>query len=112
MFPATVSATGVQACLALALMCSAGAAQAAILTTLHAFSGSDGAFPAAGVIRDTQANLYGTTELGGAGGYGTAFKIDTGGNETTIYNFCTEANCTDGASPVASLLLDAKGNLS
>ncbi|HWY14473.1 MAG TPA: choice-of-anchor tandem repeat GloVer-containing protein [Rhizomicrobium sp.] len=107
-----VAGLAVSACLALSLMASAGGAQAASLTTLYAFSGSDGAYPAAGVIRDAQGNLYGTTELGGAGGYGTTFKVDTGGNETTLYNFCSEANCADGASPVASLLLDGKGNLS
>ena len=110
-FVPAVAGLAVSACLVLALTASAGATQAATLTALHAFSGGDGAFPAAGVIRDTQGKLYGTTELGGAGGYGTAFKIDTGGNETTLYNFCGEANCTDGASPVAALLLDTKGNL-
>jgi uncharacterized repeat protein (TIGR03803 family) len=105
-----VAGLAVSACLVFALIASAGA-QAATLTALHAFSGGDGAFPAAGVIRDSQGNLYGTTELGGAGGYGTAFKVDAGGNETTLYNFCTETNCTDGASPAAGLLRNKKGNL-
>jgi uncharacterized repeat protein (TIGR03803 family) len=99
----------IRTCAALALMCSG--AQAATLTTLHAFSGGDGAYPAAGVIRDAQGNLYGTTILGGAGSYGTAFRLDAGGTETTLYNFCSEANCIDGASPTAGLLPDKKGDL-
>jgi len=112
MIPSTVSTTKrVAACLTLALVASVADAHAATLTTLHPFSGGDGAYPAAGVIRDAQGDLYGTTELGGAGNYGTAFKLDAGGNESTLYNFCSEANCTDGASPSATLVRDGKGDL-
>jgi uncharacterized repeat protein (TIGR03803 family) len=45
-------------------------------TLLHTFTGgSDGANPFGGVIRDSAGNLYGTTEHGGASGFGTVFKI-------------------------------------
>jgi uncharacterized repeat protein (TIGR03803 family) len=45
------------------------------LTLLHTFAGSDGAFPTGGLIRDAAGNLYGTTDQGGAYGYGTVFEI-------------------------------------
>ena len=45
-------------------------------TVLYTFTGgSDGGNPFAGVILDTQGNLYGTTYHGGAYGGGTVFKL-------------------------------------
>jgi uncharacterized repeat protein (TIGR03803 family) len=43
-------------------------------TVLHAFVGSDGQNPEAGLIQGSDGNFYGTTILGGVG-YGTVFKI-------------------------------------
>ena len=44
-------------------------------TDLHDFSGSDGAYPIAGVVQDANGNIYGTTSGGGAYGYGVVFQI-------------------------------------
>ena len=45
-------------------------------SVLHSFTGgSDGAHPYAGLIFDRAGALYGTTEGGGAYGYGTVFKL-------------------------------------
>ena len=44
-------------------------------------------------------------------GAGTVFKLDTTGQLTTLYAFCTAANCTDGRAPTAALIQDAAGNL-
>src|SRR5437867_3268728 len=49
-------------------------ASAQTLTTLYSFTGSDGAYPYAGLIADASGNLYGTTYYGGHG-YGTVFKL-------------------------------------
>jgi uncharacterized repeat protein (TIGR03803 family) len=49
-------------------------------TVLHRFTGSDGAIPMAGVIRDGAGSIYGTTSTGGSKGadggvpYGTLFQ--------------------------------------
>jgi uncharacterized repeat protein (TIGR03803 family) len=81
-------------------------------TVLHNFGGgSDGIFPAAGLIADSSGNFYGTTYLGGAPGYGTVFKIAPGGTETVLYSFCSLPSCSDGAIPVAGLIADSSGNL-
>jgi len=71
---------------------------------------SDGAYPAGELVEDSSGNLYGTTSSGGAVGYGTAFKVTPGGTETVLYNFCTLANCTDGANPEYGLVMDGAGN--
>jgi len=85
-------------------------------TVLHSFTGgSDGANPWAGLIRDEQGNLYGTTDYGGSGGCdngvvlgcGTVFKLDKDGHQTVLYSFTG----ADGAYPDAALFRDEYGNL-
>jgi uncharacterized repeat protein (TIGR03803 family) len=58
-------------------------------TVLHTFMrGPDGDQPdAAGVIRDSDGNLYGTTAFNGAGGQGVVYKLDPNGNVTVLYAF-------------------------
>ena len=52
------------------------------LTTLYSFcsqSGcADGKYPAAGLVQDTNGNLFGTTADGGATGNGTIFNLSIG----------------------------------
>ena len=45
------------------------------LTLLHDFTGSEGAFPVGGLIRDSKGNVYGTAFLGGSPDWGTVWKI-------------------------------------
>jgi uncharacterized repeat protein (TIGR03803 family) len=78
-------------------------------TVLYSFTGgADGAYPVAGVIRDSAGNLYGTTYGGGASGAGVVFKVDTSGNETVFYSFTGAA---DGGNPAAGVIRDSAGNL-
>ncbi len=80
-------------------------------TVLYRFTGTggDGANPMAGLVRDAQGNLYGTTYSGGTYGNGTVFKLDTTGKETVLYSFTGTGG--DGAGPRGGLVLDAEGNL-
>jgi uncharacterized repeat protein (TIGR03803 family) len=48
-------------------------------TTLVSFNGADGGSPVAGLIADANGNLFGTTLVGGAYGYGTVFEITGSG---------------------------------
>jgi uncharacterized repeat protein (TIGR03803 family) len=84
---------------------------------LYAFNGgSDGAYPMAGVVADKKGNLYGTTSDGGGGtqcivqfgGCGTVFRIDRKGREKVLYAF---TGGSDGANPLAGLVIDRAGNL-
>jgi uncharacterized repeat protein (TIGR03803 family) len=85
------------------------ASPAQVLTTLHSFSGSDGAYPEAGLVQASDGNFYGTTYSGG-NGLGTVFKITPSGTLTTLYRFCSQGNCSDGASPYAGLIQATDGN--
>lgn len=58
----------------------------------------DGSSPT-GLIQASDGNLYGSTNTGGANGDGIIFRITTKGKLTTLYAFCSETNCTDGAVP-------------
>jgi uncharacterized repeat protein (TIGR03803 family) len=72
---------------------------------------ADGYLPYAGLIEDASGNLYGTTSVGGANHGGTVFKLDSAGNYTDLYDFCSQANCADGEMSYAGLTEDASGNL-
>src|ERR1700731_4210068 len=74
-------------CAALAMAAAGTASAAPTETVLHSFTGSDGAFPGAGLIADGAGNLYGTTANGGAFGDGVVFKLLPGGTETVLYSF-------------------------
>lgn len=79
-------------------------------TTLHSFSGSpDGYGPLAGLLKDSDGNLYGTTANGGLYNFGTIFEVSKAGIETVLYSF--SGYPADGANPAASLVRDAAGNL-
>jgi uncharacterized repeat protein (TIGR03803 family) len=90
------------------------------LTTLYSFCSQgecpDGAGPTAGLIQAANGDLYGTTVAGGNTspecftGCGTIFKITRGGTLTTLYTFCSQANCTDGAVPETGLIQASDGN--
>jgi len=78
-------------------------------TVLHAFakSGSDGETPYAGLIQGSDGNFYGTTYFGGAGGFGTVFKVTPSGTETVLYSF---AGGNDGEHPYAGVIQGSDGN--
>lgn len=85
------------------------------VTTLHTFTGPEGAFPRSPLVRDTAGNLYGTTEAGGnfnyceGGGCGTVFKIDTANKLTVLYEFV--GGLLDGHDAIGGLARDQQGNL-
>jgi uncharacterized repeat protein (TIGR03803 family) len=80
------------------------------LTTLHRFMSTDGAEPSAGLVQATDGNFYGTTDSGGNNtDSGTIFKITPGGTLTTLYSFCSQPNCADGAVPGVGLFQAADG---
>jgi uncharacterized repeat protein (TIGR03803 family) len=73
---------------------------------------TDGANPIGGLIRDTAGNLYGTTLSGGnLSDLGVVFKVAPDGNETVLYSFCSQDNCSDGGYPRAGVIEDQSGNL-
>jgi uncharacterized repeat protein (TIGR03803 family) len=79
---------------------------------------ADGAFPEAGLVADSSGALYGTVNSGGdAQGHGLVFELKpprephAAWHYETIYLFCAQANCADGANPDARLAFDAAGNL-
>jgi uncharacterized repeat protein (TIGR03803 family) len=89
------------------------------LTTLYSFCTQygcpDGDQPNAGLVQATNGYLYGTTEFGGAGPYGsgggTVFKITPSGTLTTLYSFCLQSGCPDGELPLSGLVQGTNGYL-
>ena len=79
-------------------------------TVLYRFSGPDGDHPAAGLVRDSSGNLYGTTFYGGTASCscGTVFKLTPSGTESVLHSF---TGGSDGKFPQGALLIDSSGNL-
>ncbi len=85
------------------------------LTTLYSFCAqancADGETPV-GVMQATNGNFYGMTGNGGANGVGAIFEMAPAGEVTTLYSFCSQANCDDGEYPwVGTLTQATDGNL-
>jgi uncharacterized repeat protein (TIGR03803 family) len=56
-----------------------GGVYASTPTTLANFDGDDGEQPHAGLTADAAGNLFGTTEFGGPGGFGSVFELSNTG---------------------------------
>src|ERR1039458_2352751 len=84
------------------------------LTTLYSFCSqtncADGENPEAGLVQAANGDFYGTTLVGGTNRGGTVFRITPGGTLTTLYSFCSQSGCTDGAFPEAGLVQDTNGD--
>ena len=74
--------------------------------TIITLASSNGEY-ASSLVEDSSGNLFGTTNLGGASGYGTVFEVAAGsGTITTLASF----NGGNGAYP-NGVIEDSSGNL-
>ena len=87
------------------------------LTTLHSFDNTDGNDPNSRLFPASDGSFYGTTAFGGNvsecpvfHGCGTVFNITSSGALTTLYKFCSQTGCTDGAVPFLGLAQGGDGN--
>lgn len=83
-------------------------------TVLHAFSYSDGAYPAAGLTFDQTGNLYGTTQEGGGADYGVVFELSppqSQGDAWTLTDIYSFTGLADGGDSLSDLTFDPLGNL-
>jgi uncharacterized repeat protein (TIGR03803 family) len=88
-------------------------------TVLHNFCNTtncaDGEAPFGRLFMDSSGNVFGTTYNGGSNcssnGCGVVFERTSGGAYQVIYNFCSAANCADGAYPQGGVIMDGSGNL-
>ncbi|MGC2111638.1 MAG: choice-of-anchor tandem repeat GloVer-containing protein [Candidatus Korobacteraceae bacterium] len=85
------------------------------LTTLYSFpnpnNGQTVVGPIGSLAMDGAGNLYGTTVVDGAQGYGAVFKLtpsDGGWAYTSLHDF---TNGDDGAFPYSNLVFDSAGNI-
>jgi len=86
-------------------------------TSLLSFDASDGNGPYGSLVQASDGDLYGTAQAGGTNltlcfgdGCGTVFKITPAGTLTTLYNFCSRTDCTDGSLPLTNLVQAPNGD--
>jgi hypothetical protein len=81
---------------------------------LYRFDAKDGINPDAGVVFDTNGNVYGTTFFGPPNGFGLSFELrkplgkSNSWTETVLHTF---SDGNDGAGPMATVVFDPSGNL-
>ena len=84
--------------------------QTGTITDLADFDGTTlGGQPNGGVITDSQGNLFGTTQSGGANGFGTLFEYQA--STSTLMTLASFSFATTGYAPSGPLLEDQAGNL-
>lgn len=75
----------------------------------HTFRGTpDGAMPEGRLVSDSAGDLYGTTEIGGALGYGSIYELMASGGERILYSF---SGAADGGYPTGKMVREANGFL-
>src|ERR1700683_2468494 len=84
------------------------------ITILHTFCPAtpcpDGQYPN-GIVLGSDGNFYGTTYAGGKSNKGAIFSINSTGQITVLYSFCSLANCADGAGPITPPIQASNGNI-
>jgi len=81
------------------------------LSGKYLMSSTVGTQPTGALVQASDGNFYGTTTLGGANSAGSVFKMTPGGKVTTIYSFCAQSGCPDGAQPFSGLIRATDGFL-
>ncbi len=66
--------------------------------------------PVPALVKGSDGNFYGTTEQGGAIGFGTVFKMTPAGVMTTVVEFTGNGASNKGRSPAAALVQSGEGN--
>lgn len=87
-----------------AALATLGTAHASTFTTLHLFTGTDGATPNE-LIQGADGNYYGSTSAGGNHDNGEVFKMTPAGAVTVLYVF----NGTSGSRPLGALAAGGDG---
>jgi len=78
---------------------------------LHRFCNEcgDGVAPYGAPVMDAAGNLFGTTMENGAYSGGTIYQLKS--SYQVIYNFCAQADCSDGVAAEGTMIMDSAGNL-
>ena len=110
-FPQNFSRSIRTMAMALFTLSLAVCAQAQTLNYFADFNGANGWEPYGSVTQATDGNFYGTATNGIEGGGGNIFRMTPAGDITSVYKFCSQPNCADGAFPQTAPILGSDGNL-
>src|ERR1700739_3552380 len=86
-------------------------AQAQTLNYFADLSAGNGWEPYASVVQGTDGNFYSAGTGGIYGGGGNMFRMTPAGKVTSVYKFCSLANCADGAQVQFAPVVGTDGNL-
>ncbi|MEP4077328.1 choice-of-anchor tandem repeat GloVer-containing protein [Haloferula sp.] len=85
-----------------------------VLTTLVEFTdngaSNKGGSPSAALVQGSDGDFYGTTQSGGAAGFGTVFRMTPTGVLTTLVEFTDNGASNKGRLPLAALVQGSDGD--
>lgn len=86
-----------------------------VYSTLYSFpapsNGQTVVGPVGNLVMDNTGNLYGTTLVDGAQGYGAVFKLTPSNGGWTYSSLHDFTNGSDGSYPYSNLVFDSEGNI-
>src|SRR5260370_38907426 len=96
--------------IALTVLFAVAAAQAQTYTRLYTYPSGTSITVPEQFWQGRDGNLYTTANTSGTDAFGTVFNMTTAGVPTTIYNFCLQSGCLDGAGPRGGVGWGVAGN--
>jgi len=97
--------------IALTLLFAVAAASAQTYTRLYIYPSGTSITAPEQFSQARDGNLHTTANTSGTDAFGTVFNMTTAGVPTTIYSFCLQSGCLDGAYARGGVALGFDGNL-
>jgi uncharacterized repeat protein (TIGR03803 family) len=82
-----------------------------VFTVLRHFDDPSGSQPVGSLVEGSDGALYGATSAGGFDGWGTWFRLTTGGGHTVLVDFSGETGASTGSTPRVGLVVGGGGLL-
>jgi uncharacterized repeat protein (TIGR03803 family) len=79
------------------------------LSSIFSFTGGNGSSPMGDLVQGSDGNIYGTTQEGGSGGWGTVFRLVASGTNWNMQTLATFPDDSSGIGPSGGAIQATNG---